>query len=115
MGEGKLIFQSEETHVLCLHQLSSGEIYAGTGTSGCLYLLKPQGKAYLIFDSGYEEIKDIVTDDSGIIYIAAAGTATKAKKVEVTRPAVKASSSGEVSIVVAASDETRPSALFFGF
>lgn len=112
LGEGKLIFQSEETHVLCLHQLSSGEIYAGTGTSGCLYLLKPQGKAYLIFDSGYEEIKDIVTDDSGIIYIAAAGTATKAKKVEVTRPAVKASSSGEVSIVVAASDETRPSPSF---
>ncbi len=114
LGEGKLIFKAEETHLLCLHRLTSGEIYAGTGSPGRLYLIKPQSKASLLFASDYEEIKDIVTDDAGNIYIAAAGTPTKAKKEESTRPATKTSSSGEVTITVVASDEIRSSSPFFG-
>lgn len=109
LGEGKLLFRAEETHILCLHRLSSGEIYAGSGSLGRLYSLKPGGKVSLLFDSGYEEIKDLVVDDSGYIYLAACGTPSKGKREEPPKPAIKSSSTSDVTITVIAAEESRSS------
>jgi hypothetical protein len=107
-GEGKLIFKPKANHILCLRKSPSGDILAGSSGRGLVYRLSAGNKVGVVFDSGYEEIKNIVFDGEGNIYLSASGQPTKpSSEVSSTSPAaIRLDADSEVSVVVTASQVT---------
>jgi hypothetical protein len=96
-GEGTLVLKAEENHILCLQTDKSGNLIAGSCGNGVIYRISA-GKASVVFESPYEEIKGLALDQKGNIYAAAAGASAKAKKEET--PAVPLKSETEVTLTV---------------
>jgi hypothetical protein len=96
-GEGTLALKAEENHILCLKADKSGNLIAGSSGNGVVYRIST-GKASVVFESPYEEIKDLALDQQGNIYAAAAGTSAKPKKEET--PAAPLKSETEVTLTV---------------
>jgi len=70
-GEGKVIYDSEDSHIKCL--LSSGDnIYAGTEGSGIIYKVSADGKVFVVYDTSEREICCLAADMHGNIYAATA-------------------------------------------
>lgn len=89
-GEGRLILKADQNHILCLKEDKNGNILAGSGGKGLLYRFSQGGgKASILFESPFEEIKSIALDDQGNIYAAAGGIVTKPRKEKITPVQVK--------------------------
>jgi len=65
-------FESLEPYIWCTALDKRGNIYAGAGSEGKIYRIRPDGKSSVIFDSPEAEILSLVIDQSGRLY---AGTA----------------------------------------
>ncbi|MFQ5905281.1 MAG: hypothetical protein ACE5JA_01785 [bacterium] len=65
-------FESLEPYIWCVALDQKGNIYAGAGSEGKVYKIRPDGKSRVIFDSPEAEILSVVVDQSGRLY---AGTA----------------------------------------
>src|SRR2546422_8552374 len=60
---------------MCLAPDRQGNILAGSAPNGLIYRVSPQGKAFILYQTGLPEIHDLVTDSEGRIYAAALGSA----------------------------------------
>ncbi|MDD8031414.1 MAG: WD40 repeat domain-containing protein [Acidobacteriota bacterium] len=100
-GAGKLLFKARDNHILCLHQLSSGDLLAGSGGRGQLYRLSASDRVTVVFDSGYEEIRNIALDREGNIYVSASGVPSKSVSTVTATPGEsKVETETEVSVVI---------------
>jgi sugar lactone lactonase YvrE len=99
-GEGKQVLKTGENHILCMKTTPQGDIIAGSGGGGSVYRLSRDGRAFILFESPYEEIRDLVLDKEGNIYAAASGTPIKVRKEEAAAPSPR--SDAEVVISVSA-------------
>ncbi|HLS27027.1 MAG TPA: hypothetical protein VK041_00125, partial [Opitutales bacterium] len=67
---GELYFETEETHISTLVQDEKGHLLAGTAPNGHLYRIENREKAFLLFNSPDEEIRQIIPDPSGDLFVA---------------------------------------------
>lgn len=75
-GEGRSLLKAGENHILCLRRNAGGEILAGSGGGGLIYRLR-SGRASVLYESDYEEVRSLAFDTAGNIYAAASGTRAK--------------------------------------
>jgi outer membrane protein assembly factor BamB len=73
-GEGKVLFDSPETHLRSLAVKQDGTILAGGSSKGRIYEIRPDGAAHALFDSPLSEISSIYVDANGIGWAAAASS-----------------------------------------
>jgi len=79
-GEGRLVHKAAENHVLCLKLDRGGHIIAGSGGPGSVYRIeKSGGKAAVIFETPFEEVRSLAFDLDGRIYAAAGGTPSRGR------------------------------------
>jgi len=101
-GEGKLIFKARDNHILCLRKSPMGELLAGSGGRGLVYKISPSGRVSVLFESAYEEIRSIVFDGAGNVYVSASGLPSKSVST-VTPSAAAAPVKAETEITVSVS------------
>jgi outer membrane protein assembly factor BamB len=65
-------FESLEPYIWSVAVDSRGNIYAGTGNEGRIYMIKPSGDSTLLFDSPEAEILSLVIDEKGKVYAGSA-------------------------------------------
>ncbi|MGZ8830405.1 MAG: hypothetical protein ACXW2Q_08510 [Thermoanaerobaculia bacterium] len=70
-GEGKVLFDSSETHLRSLAVRPNGQLLAGASGKGRIYAVSPDGSARALYDSALNEISSIYVDRSGIGWAAA--------------------------------------------
>jgi len=80
-GNGGLILEAEENHILCMQKGPEDIIYAGSGGKGRLYRIRKGKKPDVLYESPYEEIKSLTLDSKGNIYAASGGAAAKSSPV----------------------------------
>ena len=74
-GNGRSLYDSKSTHLLCLAVGPDGSIYAGSDGEGLIYRVTRDGKATIIFDAPQSEIRTLLWGGDGALY---AGTAAEA-------------------------------------
>jgi len=70
-GTGTSFYQTKATHVITLAFDRNGQLLAGTEGPGRLFRVDAAGKAFLLLDSTFQEIRAIRMDPQGNIYLAA--------------------------------------------
>ncbi|HEK85681.1 MAG TPA: hypothetical protein ENO29_04940 [Candidatus Aminicenantes bacterium] len=103
-GEGKIIFKPKANHILCLRKGPSGEILAGSSNPGLIYRLSSNWKPSVVYESTYEEIKNIAFDQEGNVYASVSGQVAKpaSEAAPISLPPVKLDSATDISVVVSA-------------
>lgn len=72
--EKKLLFDSQQAHVLCLfYSLPEAKLYIGTGEKGLVYCLDAAGKAEAVYQSPDHLVTGIARTAGGDLYVATAG------------------------------------------
>jgi hypothetical protein len=88
-GKVALAYHSADNQILCLALAADGTIYAGTGPSGQIIAIPPDGSAGAVCTSGEAYVWSLAVDSEGkTIY---AGTGPKGRIYRITRPGNKAS------------------------
>src|SRR6185436_15835584 len=59
------------THVTALAFDKAGNLLVGTGTPGKVLRIDAEGKAFVLLDSPFQEIRTLRFDDKGALYVAA--------------------------------------------
>lgn len=72
-GRGELHYETGQTHVTALAVDSQGHLLAGSDPNGLLYRVTAKDKAFVIHDAPLPEIRSIVPQADGRIYVAALG------------------------------------------
>jgi len=101
-GAGRQLFKARDNHILCLVQSSGGDLLAWQRRAGQLYRISTSGRVSVIYDSGYEEVRNVVLDGEGNIYISAGGAPSKPVSTVSSAPAAQAKAEAEISVVVSA-------------
>jgi len=99
-GEGKLLFDSPETHLRSLAVRKDGSLLAGGSAKGRIYEVRPDGGAHALFDSPLNEISAIYVDANGVGWAAAASSSLPSSAPTpkpAQKPAQPASGSGSTS------------------
>ncbi len=102
-GAGRLIYRARDNHILCLVKTPAGDLLAGSGGPGRLYKISSSGRASVLFDSGYEEIRNVVYGADGYIYISGSGQPSR-KTSTVTSKDTSARSKTETEVSVEVSE-----------
>ena len=72
-GKGKVFFDSNQTHVMCLAFDRHNNLLAGSVPDGLVFRIDPEGKGFVIYQANLPEIHDLVVDGQGDIYASALG------------------------------------------
>ena len=72
-GNGELYYDTGQTHVTGLAIDSRGRLLAGTEPNGILYRISAKDKAFVLYDASLPEIRAIVPQPDGTVYVAALG------------------------------------------
>src|SRR5712691_4799890 len=70
-GEGKVWFDSSDTHLRSLAVRPNGSVLVGGSGKGRIYTVSPDGSAHALYDSALNEISAIYVDPSGIGWASA--------------------------------------------
>ncbi|HSP15587.1 MAG TPA: PQQ-binding-like beta-propeller repeat protein [Thermoanaerobaculia bacterium] len=70
-GEGKVWFDSSETHLRSIAVRPSGSVLVGGSGKGRIYSVAPDGSAHALYDSALNEISSIYVDPNGTGWAAA--------------------------------------------
>ena len=71
----ELYYETGQTNVTALAFAANGHLLAGTDPNGLVYEISAAGKASVLYDSSLPEVRAIVSDAKGYIYVAAMGGA----------------------------------------
>ena len=71
-GEGKLVFDSPETHLRSLAVKRDGTLLVGGSGKGRIYEVRADGAAHALYDSSLNEISSIYVDSNGMGWAAGA-------------------------------------------
>lgn len=69
-GEGKVLYDSADTHIRSIAQRRDGTILAGASGKGRIYEIGRDGAAHALFDSPLNEISSIFVDANGVGWAA---------------------------------------------
>ena len=97
-GKGELYYDTAQSHVTGLAVDSQGRLLAGTEPNGILYRVSAKDKAFVLYDASLPEIRAIVPEPDGTVYVAALG-GSLAKRAQL---ATQASQAGVGGITVQA-------------
>jgi hypothetical protein len=89
-GAGELYYDTGQSHVTGLAVDMQGRLLAGTEPNGILYRVTAKDKAFVLYDASLPEIRSIIPQPDGTVYVAALG-GSLAKRAQA---AVQASQSG---------------------
>ena len=89
-GKGSAFYATKATHVITLAFERDGQLLAGTEGPGRLFRVDAAGKAFLLLDSTFQEIRAIRIDPQGNIYLAALSGRTTASSQPAATPAADA-------------------------
>jgi outer membrane protein assembly factor BamB len=112
-GEGKLLFDSPETHLRSLAVRPDGTLLAGGSAKGRIYEVRPDGAAHALYDSALNEISTIYVDRNGTGWAAAVSNvlpATTPVKPQPSKPATQTSPSSPSSGGSAAPEQKKEEA-----
>lgn len=70
-GEGKVLYDSSDTHIRTLAVKKDGNILAGASGKGRIYQIAADGSAIALYDSALNEVSSIFVDANGIAWAAA--------------------------------------------
>ena len=70
-GEGKVWFDSSETHLRSIAVRSDGSVLVGGSGKGRIYAVAPDGSAHALYDSPLNEISSIYVDSNGVGWASA--------------------------------------------
>ena len=71
----ELYYETGQSNVTALSLSANGHLLAGTDPNGLVYDISAPGKATVLYDSSLPEVRAIVSDAKGFIYVAAMGGA----------------------------------------
>ena len=71
----ELYYETGQANVTALALAPNGHLLAGSDPNGLVYEISEAGKASVLYDSSLPEIRAIVSDAKGVIYVAAMGGA----------------------------------------
>jgi hypothetical protein len=74
-GSAELYYETGQANVTALAIAANGHVLAGTDPNGLLDEISAAGKANMLYDSSLPEIRAIVSDAKGNLYVAAMGGA----------------------------------------
>jgi hypothetical protein len=72
-GQGELYYDTGQSHITGLAVDSQGRLLAGTEPNGILYRISAKDKAFVLYDASLPEIRAIVPEPDGTVYVAALG------------------------------------------
>ena len=72
-GEGKVFYDSDQTHITALALGSRGELFAGSDGDGLIYQLDAAGRAQVLYDAPLREIRALTPGPRGVLYALAVG------------------------------------------
>src|SRR4030066_331961 len=78
----RMLFKAAQNHILGLEKAARGDVVAGSGGNGLVYKIATDGRASVLFETPYEEVRSLAVDREGQIYAAAPGTPTRAREDE---------------------------------
>ncbi len=122
-GEGQLLAELEEAHVMALAVDGSGRLIAGTEPGGRVYRIAPSGDLSVLYDSPYSEVNTLLVDKNGFVFASALSESRRGGRAGSSMPptaqAAPNESSGEpqlnmVEVTVSAERSDRPAARGFG-
>ena len=82
-----LFYATKATHVISLAFERTGQLLAGTEGPGRLFRVDAAGKAFLLLDSTFQEVRAIRMDPQGNIYLAALSGRTSSSSQPAATPA----------------------------
>lgn len=112
-GEGKLLFDSPETHLRSLASRADGTLLVGGSAKGRIYEVRPDGAAHALYDSSLNEISAIFVDRNGTGWAAAVSNvlpSTTPAKPQQTKPATQTSPSSPSGTGSAAPEQKKEEA-----
>ncbi|MFI5078132.1 MAG: SMP-30/gluconolactonase/LRE family protein, partial [Vicinamibacteria bacterium] len=107
-GAGTLFYDSGTEHVSALAFDAAGTLLVGTSTPGRVVRLDADGKAFVILEAGYQEVRSLRVA-GGVTYATAAGPATGAPATSSPSPTADTSTAVTMSTevtVIAGSDSS---------
>lgn len=72
-GQGEIYFDTEQLHVTSLALDAKNRLLAGTEPNGILYRVDAKDRAFALYDSDLPEIRAILPNADGSVYVAALG------------------------------------------
>ena len=103
-GDAVLFYDTGATHVRSLAVDAGGRLIAGTGSPGRVFRIDAGGRAFVVLDSGRDEITALRTGDDGAILAVASGQSQSgggvASPPAATPAPVAAAASASVSVTV---------------
>ena len=64
-------YDTDETHIVSMAMDNDGNVIAGGDPKGYIYRISPEGKAFVLYDSGMREIHSVAVAPNGTIYASA--------------------------------------------
>ncbi|MGA2133386.1 MAG: hypothetical protein ABSH50_13915 [Bryobacteraceae bacterium] len=115
-GNGELYYDTGQSHVTGLAVDQQGRLLAGTEPNGILYRVSAKDKAFVLYDASLPEIRAILPQADGTVYVAALG-GSLAKRAQAAAQAAQAGAGGATVQVPATSitveaQNTQPGAEF---
>lgn len=105
-GEGKVLYDSADTHIRSLATRKDGSILAGASGKGRIYQISRDGAAMALFDSQLNEISSIYVDANGVGWAAAVSNVLPSSAPAKSGGTAKAAQ-GQQQSGAAASGETK--------
>jgi hypothetical protein len=112
-GEGKVIFDSPETHLRSLAVKRDGTLLAGGSAKGRIYEVRADGGAHALYDSALNEISAMYVDANGIGWAAGVSNvlpATAPAKSQQTKPASQQQTQTSTTTTAEQKPESTPTA-----
>lgn len=69
-GRGDLFYSTGEKHIMCL-LWTKGGLLTGSQGEGLAYRISPQGKGFVLYDPPQREVRSLVQDGKGNLYLGA--------------------------------------------
>src|SRR5204862_7332070 len=70
-GEGAPCYRTKSTHAAALAFDGACKLFVGTQWPGKVLRVDPEGRAFVLLDSPFQEIRALRFDDKGALYVAA--------------------------------------------
>jgi hypothetical protein len=92
-GNGELYYDTGQSHVTGMAVDAKGRLLAGTEPNGILYRVSAKDKAFVLYDANLPEIRSIVPQPDGTVYVAALG-GSLAKRAQAATQAAQSGAGG---------------------
>jgi len=96
-GNGELYYDTGQSHITGLAVDAQGRLLAGTEPNGILYRIAAKDKAFVLYDASLPEIRSIIPQPDGTIYVAALG-GSLAKRAQAATQAAQSGVGGVTTV-----------------